>query len=422
MPPQDEQLAANDEISAFDEVGEQIRNAHYEVLFATMEWMKDEHMDSPGFSFAQAVTDLYYQVKAHPENYPRGMTVRVLLGNYPELATFTWGEQVWNVMDVLQKAGLPEMENPELGWKVELANFDGQNPHSHAKFLIIDGQKVMAAGFNYSYLHYDRNHPSGLGVSLVDFGLLMRGPVAQDALASFDDLWAGSNLVQCPDLNPPKGDWARHCTEAPNAAVADHIPEVPLYHPTTGNAVAFSLLRTSNRPESDRALDALIRSAQDRINIFEVNFSLEVYCSLGIIMDDFCSMQDALDYMQALLDVMEQNQVHIRVLTTDVNMNGIENSVAIETFQKELARRGLSHLAEFRYYTGRMHAKAFLVDDAFLTVGSQNFHYSAWGDDRGLVEYNLATDAPEAISEFQSAFDYYWQRSKPVVPHKVRTE
>ena len=55
--------------------------------------------------FARAVTDLYEKVKANPEHYPKGVTVRVLLGNYPEVATFTWGSQVWNVMDVFQKAG-----------------------------------------------------------------------------------------------------------------------------------------------------------------------------------------------------------------------------------------------------------------------------------------------------------------------------
>ncbi len=408
--------------TAFDAIADQIRNARYEVLFATMEWMKDERMDSPGFQLAQAVTDLYYQVKAHPENYPRGMTVRILLGNYPVLATFTWGEQVWNVMDVLQKAGLPEMTNPELGWKVELANFDGQNPHSHAKFLIVDGEKVMAAGFNYSYLHFSRHNPSGLGVSLVDYGMLMRGPVAQDALAAYDDIWEGADLVQCPGLNPPKGRWDRYCTVAEGAAEAQHVPEVLLYHTTPGDEVAFSLLRTSHRPESDKALEALIRSAQRRIDIFHVNFSLEIYCALGIVMDDFCSMQDGLGYTQALLDVMEQKQVRIRVLTTDVNMNGIENSVAIEAFRKELARRGLLHLAEFRYYEGRMHAKALLVDDAFLVVGSQNFHYSAWGDGRGLVEYNLATNAEEAIAQFQDSFTYFWQHSKPVLPGEVRNE
>lgn len=407
---------------AFTEVANQIRSARFEVDFATMEWMSDEQEDSPGFLLAQAVTDLYGQVLAHPDQYPRGVTVRILLGNYPELATFTWGDQVWHVMDVLQKAGLPTLEDPELGWKVEVANFDGQNPHSHAKFLVVDGEKVMAGGFNYSYLHFSRNHPSGQGVSLVDYGLLMRGPVAQDALAAYDDLWEGSNLVQCPDLHPPKGRWDRYCTIAAGAAIADHVPEVTLYHTTPDDAIAFSLLRTSHRPESDLALDALLRSAQQRIDIFEVNFSLEVYCALGILMDDFCSMQDALPYMQALLDVMEQRQVHIRVLTTDVNMNGIENSVAIETFRRELARRGLEHLAEFRYYDGRMHTKAFLVDDAFLVVGSQNFHYSAWGEDRGLVEYNLATNAPEAIQQFQDSFAYYWAHSRPVVPGQVRSD
>jgi cardiolipin synthase len=96
--------------------------------------------------------------------------------------------------------------------------------------------------------------------------------------------------------------------------------------------------------------------------------------------------------------------------------------VAIQVMQKELARRGISDQAEFRYYTGRMHTKAFLVDDQFLVVGSQNFHYSAWGDDRGLVEYNIATDSPDAIEDFQRAFEYYWERGKPVVPKEIRSE
>ena len=418
-PPSSGTSAAAD-ADAFDVVAEQIRGARYEVLFATMEWMKDENLDSPGFLFAQAVTDLYRQVRAHPENYPRGVTVRILLGNYPELSTFTFGDQVWNVMDVLQKAGLPELTNPEIGWRVELANFDGQNPHSHAKFLVVDGKQVMAAGFNYSYLHFNRDHPSGLGVSLVDFGLTMQGPVAQDALAAFDDLWSGSTLIRCPDLNPPKGNWARHCSQ--DVAEATHPPEVLRYHPMPADDTAFALLRTANRPESDRALEALIASTQERIDIFEVNFSLEVYCVLGVLMEDFCSMNDALPYMDALLRAMEERQVRVRVLVTDVNMNGIENSVAIDTFRKELEKRGLSHLAEFRYYTGRMHAKAFLVDDAFLVVGSQNFHYSAWGDGKGLVEFNLATDSQPAIEAFRQAFETYWAESIPVVPGQVRSE
>ena len=397
----------------FDDLAEQIDNAEFEVLFVTMEWMKDENLDSPGMLFANAVADLYEKVKANPGNYPKGMTVRILLGNYPEVATFTWGSQVWNVMDVLQKSGLPEMENEEMGWKVELANYDGQIPHAHTKFVVVDGEIVTASGFNYSYLHLPETHPSGLGVSLVDLGLEMRGPIAQQALVEYDDLWEGSDQVLCPDLNPPDGDWARHCEFG--VAVATHAPESLLYHPTGSDSFAFSLLRTSNHPESDDALDAVIRSAQDTIDIFEVNFSLELYCTLGVVMDGFCSMDDALRYTYALVDVMEKNGVKVRVLVTDVNMNGMENSVALDVLREELSRRGIREQIDARYYVGRMHSKAFLTDEKLLVVGSQNFHYSAWGDGSGLAEYNLATNDPAAIEEFQRTFEYFWENATPII-------
>jgi cardiolipin synthase len=66
-----------------------------------------------------------------------------------------------------------------------------------------------------------------------------------------------------------------------------------------------------------------------------------------------------------------------------------------------------------RYFDGRMHTKALLVDRELLIVGSQNFHYSAFGD-AGLAEYNLATEDPKAIAEFQRTYDYYWDQAIPV--------
>ncbi len=117
--------------------------------------------------------------------------------------------------------------------------------------------------------------------------------------------------------------------------------------------------------------------------------------------------------MRALVDTVEQNRIPVRILVTDVNMNGIENAVAIRVLQDELARRGLEGYVEIRYFDGRMHTKALLVDQELLIVGSQNFHYSAYGD-AGLAEYNLATEDPKAISEFQRTFDYYWESATPV--------
>jgi hypothetical protein len=45
-------------------------------------------------------------------------------------------------------------------------------------------------------------------------------------------------------------------------------------------------------------------------------------------------------------------------------------------------------------------------------VGNQNLHYSAWGGDGTLAEYNLITGSPQAVEDFQRYFNYYWDRAK----------
>ena len=62
-----------------------------------------------------------------------------------------------------------------------------------------------------------------------------------------------------------------------------------------------------------------------------------------------------------------------------------------------------------------MHTKAFNVDDKFLVVGSQNFHYSAWGEGGGLTEYSIGTDSKNAINDFNKLFEYEWERGEEVV-------
>jgi cardiolipin synthase len=90
----------------------------------------------------------------------------------------------------------------------------------------------------------------------------------------------------------------------------------------------------------------------------------------------------------------------------------MENRIAAKEFTRELERLGLDQFVEIRFFEGRMHAKAFLVDNEVLFVGSQNFHYSAWGE-AGLAEYNIVTDDSRAVSTFRSLFDYYWEKGIP---------
>ncbi len=400
----------------FDTMSDLASLVEYEVLLSVMEWASEEDAAdlNPGRVYTREIANLYQQIKEDPSRYPRGLNVRILLGNYPELANLEWGEQIWNVINDLRAAGVDKMVDPEIGWKVEVANYEGVFPHSHTKFLIIDGKVVVGAGFNYGYLHFPFEHPSGKGGDLFDLGLIISGPIAQQALTTFDDYWQGADQLHCPDLSPDPGLlWTRDCIR--REAQATHVPEVmKFFLPETPGTQsnAFSLNRNINYKESDEVILEVISSAQESLDIMEVNFSLELICMLDLLNDDVCSYENALDYMRAIMTSVEKNQTKVRVLVEKVNSNGMENRVAAKEFTRELEKRGLSQYVEIKFFEGRMHAKAFLADDEMLFIGSQNFHYSAWGEG-GLAEYNVATDDPRAIEAYKNMFDYYWEIGIP---------
>ena len=101
-------------------------------------------------------------------------------------------------------------------------------------------------------------------------------------------------------------------------------------------------------------------------------------------------------------------------MVKETPFDGLENKIAITELQKELASRGLSDLVEIRFFNGDLiHAKAALIDKEWLVVGSQNYHYSAWGN-QALTEYNLLTDDPQATAEFEKAYNYLWDDAIPV--------
>ena len=69
------------------------------------------------------------------------------------------------------------------------------------------------------------DHPSNKGGDLYDLGMVVSGPIAQQALATFDDYWEGADQLHCPDLSPdPSYLWTRDCTRSEGQAT--HVPEV----------------------------------------------------------------------------------------------------------------------------------------------------------------------------------------------------
>lgn len=396
---------------AFDLVSTIADNSDYEVLFTTMQWEPKTSPPNPGNILAEAIASLYLAARENPERFPRGMTVRILLGNYPVISNMQWGSQIWDAISDLREAGVEKMVDPEIGWRLEIANYSGTYPHAHTKFIIVDGKRVSALGFNYGYLHFPKDHPSGLGYDLFDLGLLIRGPVAQDGIGAYDDMWEGADQIHCEDISLDNEDWQSSCTEL--KATADHVPEVlRTYLPPGGDSNSFSLYRTTVHREADEFLYAGLASAQQSIDAIEVNFSLEAVCMLNLVFPDFCTMENALPWMNALLESVETHQTRVRVIMENTNSNGLENRVAGEVFLAELKRRGLDDLVELRFYDGKVHAKSMLIDDQLLVIGSQNFHYSSWGDS-SLAEYNVTSNDPLAIEEYKKMFEINWAEAIP---------
>jgi phosphatidylserine/phosphatidylglycerophosphate/cardiolipin synthase-like enzyme len=376
-----------------------------------MQWDADVDHLSPGFRISQAISDLYQQVKAHPEAYPRGMTVRILLGNYPNLSTLQYGDQIWNVIQDLAYAEVGTLEDPAIGWKVEVANYKGSYPHSHTKFLVVDGKSLLSAGFNIAWFHLPKDDPSGNGDDLTDLGMVLEGPVAQTGVAVFDDIWQGANQLVCSDLYG--GDLKqlqRNCTW--QSASVSHFPESLKYFLPGDTVDAIALFRTADYKEADEAYEAALASAQDTIDAMHVNFSAGLICMANLVFPDVCDYSNSLPYMQALVDAMEKNGAHVRVIVEKANSNGLENQVGIQILEDELARRGLQDQFEARYFNGRLHAKSVIIDGKLLIIGSQNFHYSSFSEG-GLLEFVAATDSPEALAVYQDMFDYYWPLAIP---------
>ncbi len=413
LPEFSEQLPADD--GTFEEVARLIETAEYEVVYSTM-WYDAEadgnNPNNPGVVVAGSIKKLYDRLEANPEQYPRGIRVKILLDNPPELTASKLISQIWNVFNDLRSAGVPTMSNPEIGWDLQVANYAGSWPHGHTKMVIVDGKNVTAAGFNFQYAHFPEEHDSKLGQGRVDLGLEVTGPVAQSALRAFDDLWLDANRVSCPNLGSTSFLWWISCSGS--EATVDHAPEVLRYYlPETG-ANAFTLHRTEVYKESDDALVHALESAEESIDIIQVNFTFDMICDLNILLD-VCDYSSAPPYIDALMTAIEDEQAYVRILIEDDGIEGFENKIAMDILVAEVKARGLSDYVEVRYFTGLVHAKTILIDDELLIVGSQNFHYSAFGEG-GLTEFNIATDSPQAVEAYKSFFDYYWEQGTLINP------
>jgi phosphatidylserine/phosphatidylglycerophosphate/cardiolipin synthase-like enzyme len=258
------------------------------------------------------------------------------------------------------------------------------------------------------YNHLALDHPSGLGKGTVDAATQVTGPVAQDGRRAFDELWTGSTRRHCRDFHPSHRAWRLTCRDAP--AVSDHVPEVMRYYLPGGESTAFSMLRTERYDESDREIVQALASAQDSLDVLQVMFAMPMICNLNHFFE-VCTAEQAMPYLASIVEAAE-NGADVRLLLNLQPVLGIENEVGVDILLRELERRGVRDQVEVRAIDRRVHAKNALIDSEFLIVGSQNYHYSAFGTGTGLAEYSLGVDDPRAAEAYGRMYDYYWERAR----------
>lgn len=390
--------------NAFDKIAAQIREAKTEVLLANMEWHAGPGY--PGYTFAEAVRDLYARVSANPAAYPQGMTVRVALGGFPDLQRGDGGTLALRLVRDLRGLGVP-LVNEAVGWRVAVMNYP-YVPHSHVKLHVIDGQDVTVAGFNFTEWHQTAQEPGGR--DLHDLGLRMHGPVAQAGVAVFDDLWRHSQQVRCP-AGVAAADVFKKCAMNPPDPVAH--PQAARNAVVAGSSRAFLLYRRPGYDMADRAQLALIGAATQEIDLMEADFSPSLGCWLAYLDPQNCGQDTFTPYLAALLGAMERG-VKVRVLTVDYGYGKVANRSGIDLMRYEAKRRGLDNLFDARYVNFTMHTKAYTVDRRMVVAGSVNFHFSSWGP-LGLNEAALATSDAQAVAEQQASFEKVWNtQSRPV--------
>ena len=332
-----------------------------------------------------------------------------MLGNSPSpsFEQLEMDAGLWYVIKDLKEAGLEKMVDPEIGWKVEVGNFAGRWPHSHVKTMVLDGKTVVASGFNHEYKPLSKRHRSHRGKDDTDTGIVVTGPIAQYSRTVYDQLWTGAILRHCPDLTVSEIELRTTCTDS--FGVPDHVPEVMRYSPTDSDATAFSMFRNRVYNEADQQLLAAYLSAEESIDLAQAMFSMPLICNLNHFFY-VCDWGQALPYMEALMDAAE-NGAELRIVLTPYPIRSVENVIAMEIFNQEAFDRGLSRRVEIRMLDDLLHSKSALIDGEFVIVGSQNLHWSAYGEGNGLSEYSLGVGDPAAAEQYQRFFDFRWERS-----------
>lgn len=398
-------------IGGYDALVAELGKTRRELVIANMLW--SDGPDAPGASVALAIARLRTDLAAHPERYPAGLTVRLILGNtVRDDALLDPKANLYAAAEHLLAAGVPLTGDTVPGWRLELANYAYTYPHSHIKVIVQDGERVLAGGFNITVGHLPQGAPGGRGLDLADLGLWVRGPVARHALAAVRDTWEHSRLLTCA-RRPRPGKLRQDCTLAPGPSPWPLIWPAPAAQ--AGTAHVYPLYRRTGYLGPDEALAELLGAAHSRLDIVQSLVGGTLGCLGDLSEVAGCPPERQLPVWRAVVAAIRDHGVTVRLLMAYHPTRQAEPLGLLRAMRLELRKFGLEDHLQARWYgtEGGAHTKMVLVDGEMLVVGSHNLHFSSFGR-TGLAEYSLATSDAAAIAEAQGLFEFEWARGTAI--------
>lgn len=417
-------VPAKNGVEAFREWADFASSAKNEVAFTVMFWDKG-HLSSPvpGEEVLVGIKQLYDDAQnvIYENKYPHGMKVRILLGvQYNPISIDPRTDLRSIVLDQLYDLEIPLHDVLPNGsaWKVEVALYKfGEGPalspgiHSHVKLMVVDSNRMIVSGYHPQF-GFQTNTAGD--AENHDLGIKVSGPITTNGMAVFDSLWEGSEILCTEEDTFFNISSLCHTAIAENPTHWFFVPE--------GDDIVLPLYRDSDSEDkiADQAVRAAIESADGadaQVYVIQNRF--------GVPGDHYVFQYnegtDWLEYADAVLkEALENTDVRILVSKDNFNLN-YYNVPSLKNFVVQYHQDCGSHEYQncdlknindlIRFYhpststtsTPGLHAKAFMIDEEFLVIGSQNFDHSAFGDsveDFDLVEYSVGIENDTIITDF----------------------
>jgi len=290
-------------------------------------------------------------VRALVDAAKRGVDVRLILDSVGSKTL----EQA--LVQEMQQSGVHFVWfNPIASYKFEEANY-----RTHRKVLVVDGETAFVGGIGIAD-HWAQDVDGE--PKWRDTHLALRGPVALDVEAAFDEHWIESGNIVAPDLLP-------HDPKPQGAGTA-----ITVWSSPEGGANAMKLLYVLAMASARHALD---------------------------IQSPYFITDESTQW--SLLDARRRG-VRVRVLVEGDITDAKPVKYASRALYEPLLRAGVEI---FEYQPAMMHTKAMMVDDTFSMAGSANF------DNRSLElneELNVVVFAKGVTSRLREDFDRDVSRSR----------